>query len=138
MKFSHTLKTTAAPDRIWEIWTDVEQWSSWDTELKGACLKVPFSLGAVGELTPKRGRVSAFRISQFKAGESYTFVLKLPFCRLNVHRYLTTHLDGLYFTHEVSFQGALAFVFSLLLGRRFKSVLPSIMENVRQMAEAAS
>jgi hypothetical protein len=113
-------------------------WSSWDTELKDACLKVPFSLGAVGELTPKRGRVSAFKISQFKAGESYTFTLKLPFCRLNVYRYLTSHSDGLYFTHEVSFQGLLAFVFGVLLGRRFKVVLPSIMENIKQIAEAAS
>jgi hypothetical protein len=138
MKFSHTLKTTASPDRIWEIWIDVAHWSSWDTELKDACLKVPFSLGAVGELTPKRGRASAFKISQFKAGESYTFSLKLPFCMLNVHRYLKTHSDGLYFTHEVSFQGVLAFVFGLLLGRRFKSVLPSIMENVRKIAEAAN
>jgi hypothetical protein len=138
MKFSHTLKTTASPECIWEIWTDVARWSNWDTELKDAGLQVPFSLGAVGELVPKKGRASTFKISQFSSGSSYTFTVGLPLCRLNVHRYLTTHSDGLYFTHEVSFQGLLAFIFGLLLGRRFKAVLPSIMANVRQIAEAAN
>ena len=138
MKFSHTLKTTALPERIWEVWIDVERWSSWDTELKKAHLKEPFALGAVGELTPKTGPASTFKVIQFSPRTSYTFTLKLPLCRLNIHRYLTTELDGLYFTHEVSFQGLLAFVFGLLLGRRFKAILPSIMANVKQIAEAAN
>ena len=138
MKFSHTLKTTALPDRIWEIWIDVEHWSNWDTELKNAHLKVPFVLGAVGELTPKTGRTSTFKVTQFSPSTSYTFILKLPFCRLNIHRYLTARSDGLYFTHEVSFQGPLAFIFGLLLGRRFKAVLPGVMANVKQIAEAAN
>ena len=136
MRFSHTLKTTASPERIWEVWTDVAHWSDWDTELKNAYLEVPFSLGAVGKLTPKTGRVSTFKVSQFNLGKSYTFTLKLPLCRLNIHRYLTDRSDGLYFTHEVSFQGILAFVFGLLLGRQFKAVLPSVMANVKQIAEA--
>ena len=138
MKFSHTLKTTALPEHIWEIWIDVDRWSNWDTELKNAHLKVPFALGAVGELTPTTGRTSTFKVTQFSPKMSYTFTLKLPFCRLNIHRYLTTQLDGLYFTHEISFQGPLAFIFGLLLGRQFKVVLPSVMENVKQIAEAAN
>ena len=138
MKFSHTLKTTALPEHIWEIWIDVERWSNWDTELKNAHLNMPFELGAVGELTPKTGPASTFKVIQFSPRTSYAFMLKLPLCQLNIHRYLTTELDGLYFTHEVSFQGPLAFVFSLLLGRRFKAVLPSIMANVKQIAEAAN
>ena len=56
MKFSHTLKTSASPERIWAIWTDVDRWSAWDTELSHADLEQPFSLGAVGKLTPKKGR----------------------------------------------------------------------------------
>jgi hypothetical protein len=135
MKFSHTLKTSASPEIIWSIWTDVENWSRWDTELLDSRLEDPFGLGAVGQLTPKSGRVSTFRISQLNLGKSYTFTIRLPFCSLNVHRYLSSHSDGTYFTHEVSFQGFLAFVFGLLLGRRFRAVLSHVMENVKQIAE---
>ena len=135
MKFSHTLKTSASPERIWAIWTNVEHWSEWDTELVDSRLESAFALGAVGTLTPKQGRVSTFRISQLSTGTSYTFTLNLPLCKLNVHRHLHSQSDGTYFTHEVSFQGLLAVLFSFLLGRRFRIVLPSVMENIKQIAE---
>jgi Polyketide cyclase / dehydrase and lipid transport len=136
MKFSHTLKTTAAPERIWAIWIDVENWSQWDTELVDADLEGAFVLGAIGRLKPKTGRVAKFEISQFNPGQSYTFALGLPLSSLQVHRYLSDRLDGTYFTHEVSFQGLLGWLFGLLLGRKFQSVLPSVMENVARIAES--
>jgi hypothetical protein len=135
MKFSHTVKTSALPEKIWAIWIDVERWAEWDTELLDSCLRSSFELGAVGKLTPKKGRVSTFRISQFSQGTSYTFTIKLPLCRLNVYRYLQSQSDCTYFTHEVSFQGLLAFVFGLLLGRKFQAALPGVMENLKRIAE---
>jgi hypothetical protein len=136
MKFSHTLKTAATPERIWAIWIDVENWSQWDTELIDAELDGAFVLGAIGRLKPKTGRVSKFEISQFNPGKSYTFTLGLPLCSLQIHRYLSDRVDGTYFTHEVSFQGLLGWLFGLLLGRKFQSVLPSVMANVARIAES--
>ena len=135
MKFSHTLKTAASPTQIWTIWTDVENWSQWDTELKDARLEGLFRLGAIGKLTPKTGQVARFEISQFTLEESYTFTVQLPLCKLNVYRYLHSRSNDTYFTHEVSFQGLLAPLFGLLLGRQFQTVLPSVMENIKQIAE---
>ena len=135
MKFSHTLKTSASSEQIWAIWTDVEHWSVWDTELVDSHLKSAFVLGAVGKLTPKAGRVSPFIISQIDSGNSYTLTLKLPLCKLNIYRHLYRQSDSTYFTHEVSFKGILAFLFGLLLGRRFRIILPSVMENIKRIAE---
>jgi hypothetical protein len=136
MKFSHTLKTAATPAKIWLIWTDVVHWAEWDTELRDARLEGMFGLGSIGQITPKTGRVAKFKVSQFSPGKSYTFTIKLPLASLNVHRYLSIYPDGVYFTHEVSFQGILAFVFGLLLGTQFRAVLPSVMENVKRIAES--
>jgi hypothetical protein len=136
MKFSHTLKTLASPERIWGIWTDVASWAVWDTELIDSQLEGAFALGAIGKLTPKKGQVSTFKISQLNPGESYTFTVGLPLCELHVHRYLRRRSDGIDFTHEVSFEGFSAPIVSRLLGKQFKSVLPSIMENVKRIAES--
>ncbi|NEQ46569.1 MAG: polyketide cyclase [Leptolyngbya sp. SIOISBB] len=135
MKFRHTVETFATPEKIWAIWTDVEHWPRWDTELQEAFLNGPFELGAMGKLTPKRGRVSTFRISQFNLGTSYTFTVRLPLCTLNVHRYLVSRAGTTYFTHEVSFRGLLAFIFGLFLGRQFKAALPDVMNRVKRIAE---
>jgi hypothetical protein len=61
--------------------------------------------------------------------------VQLPFCKLNVYRYINSRSNDTSFTHEVSFQGLLAPVFGLLLGRQFQTVLPSVMENIKQIAE---
>jgi hypothetical protein len=135
VKFSYTLKTIATPESIWKIWTDVDRWSDWDTELEDACLRGEFVLGTVGELIPRRGRVSKFRVSQLNPDRSYTITIALPLCKLNIHRYLSINPEGLYFTHEVAFKGLFAPLFGLLLGRRFQAILPRVMENVRQIAE---
>jgi hypothetical protein len=135
MKFKHTVKTSASPERIWAIWTDVEHWAEWDTELHNSELDGLFRLGAIGKLTPKTGRVSTFEISQFSLGKSYTFTVKLPLCKLNVYRYLRSESDGVYFTHEVSFNGVLAMGFGLLLGRKFQVELPTVMENIKRIVE---
>ena len=136
MKFSHTVKTLAFPEKIWSIWIDVENWSAWDTELSDSNLAGAFILGAKGKLKPKNGRVSQFTVSQLNPGQSYTISIGLPLCKLNVYRYLSDRPDGLYFTHEVSFTGLLSFIFGLLLGRKFRAVLPEVMGNLQQIAES--
>jgi len=134
MKFSHTLETSASAEAIWSLWTTIEQWPVWDSELKAARLSGPFRLGATGELTPKKGPTSTFEISALDPNRSYTFATQLPLCRLNVHRFLEFD-EIVRFTHEVSFEGRLAFAFSWLLGRRFQRVLPEVMRSLRQLAE---
>lgn len=136
MKFSHTLKTTASPEAIWTVWTDVGRWPEWDSELVSSTLEGAFQLGATGTLIPKQGPSSRFVISQVSWGECYTFTTKLPLCNLHVRRYLQRDQGSLLFTHEVSFEGPLAIVFSRVLGKRFESVLPSVMVAMNQIAEA--
>jgi hypothetical protein len=135
-KFKHTVATIAPPETIWQLWTNVDRWVEWDTELLSASMMGEFRLGAVGQLTPRRGVASSFQITQFQIDQSYTLMIALPLCQLQIQRYLSTTPDGpLYFTHDVSFRGFLAWVFALLLGRRFRRILPQVMENLKQIAE---
>ncbi|BAY17211.1 hypothetical protein NIES2109_14700 [Nostoc sp. HK-01] len=135
MKFSHTVKTNATPEQIWEIWVDVNNWQKWDTELEFASIEGDFTLYARGKLKPKNAPVSVFFISEFESKKSYTFTTQLPLCKLNVRRYLTVNQSGTFFTHEISFTGILSFLFSNLLGRKFQKVLPEVMDKLRKLAE---
>ena len=157
MGFSHTVKTTASADDIWQLWTDVEGWPAWDSELIHAELAGPFSLGATGRLVPQRGAPSSFVISQLSNSEqskqrSYTLTVQLPLCKLHVKRFFpcpdaalsdapsnapsNAPNADLYFTHEVSFEGVTAVLFRVLLGRQFRRVLPEVMQSLRRLAES--
>jgi hypothetical protein len=135
MHFKHTLQTTATPESIWAVWTDVKRWPSWDTELEEASLAGPFALGAQGILKSKGAPPSTFTISQLDMGRSYTFTTKLPLAQLHVRRYLNDINSATLFTHEVSFSGSLAFVFARVLGGRFQAALPGVMRNIQRIVE---
>lgn len=138
MRFEHTLETTAPAERIWQLWTDVAGWPRWDTALVAARLDGPFALGAQGRLHSKGSPTSTFRIVELEPGRSYTFAVLLPLAELRVRRVLAPAPAGTRYTHTVSFVGPLGWLFGLLLGRQFQTMLPGVMERLRQLAQQSS
>ncbi|MEO0558332.1 MAG: SRPBCC family protein [Bacteroidota bacterium] len=136
--FAHTVRVQAPPDSVWRLWTEVERWPDWDSELEHASLKGPFEQGARGRLVPVEGQSSSFRITELDVGRSYTFETKLPLSVLRIER-SWVHVDSasVDITHAVSFHGVLGGVFARRFGPRFRQALPIAMERIRQLAEAA-
>lgn len=133
--FSANLSTTASPEKIWQIWTDVPQWHQWDSGLKSARIKGDFSKGTKGKLKPDKGPASTFRIVEFTDGQSYTFATGLPFGRLYVKRYLSVCGTTTCFTHEVWFTGPLKKWYARKLGVRYQEILPQVLQNIKTIAE---
>lgn len=137
--FSYTLETTANKETFWHVWTDVKNWPQWDTPLKEARLEGNLQQGATGKLTTQNGQVSSFKVSEFKLLQSYTFTTQLPGAKLVVRRYISNESGNKFqFTHHVSFQGPLAFMFATLLGKGFMKALPPVMENLKRIAESTT
>ena len=133
--FSCTMETSASPDKIWGIWTDVPKWKNWDSGLKDASLKDPFGLKAKGTIISLEGRKSKFTITQYNEGESYTMRTKLPLGSLYVKRYQQKREGVTVFTHEVWFKGLTKGVFAKAFGGKFREMLPGVLQNVKKIAE---
>jgi Polyketide cyclase / dehydrase and lipid transport len=133
--FWHTTETTAKPENIWAIWTDVANWHTWDTGLKNATLTEPFQLNAKGSILSLENRKSKFKVVAFDRGKSYTFKTNLPLGGLYVKRYLEVKNERTFFTHEVWFSGLTGGIFANMFGEKFKAMLPEVLENIKKMAE---
>ena len=133
--FSHSLVTAAPPEKIWSLWTDVANWNKWDDGLKTASLTGPFQAGAKGRLIPDKGPASRFRITDLIPQTSYTFKTKLPLGALYVKRTLSPEGNGTRFTHEIWFTGLSKGIFGKVLGKKYRRILPSVMEKIRELAE---
>ncbi|MEM9364240.1 MAG: SRPBCC family protein [Bacteroidota bacterium] len=133
--FWNTVETSASPEKIWTIWTDVPNWKKWDSGLKDATLDGPFELNAKGKIISLEGRTSRFKVTECVSGKSYTFKSKLPFGALYVKRYLEVKQGVTFFTHEVWFTGLTGGIFAKRFGPEFRSVLPKVMENIKKIAE---
>lgn len=134
--FWHSTTTNASPDDVWSVWTNVSEWHLWDKGLQSASLEGTFKLGAVGKLVSLNGTTSRFTITEFSDQHSYTFSTALPLARLNVKRFFESFGTETRFTHEVWFDGVLGGIFAMLLGKNFMRLLPSVMEEVKRLAEA--
>ncbi|WP_228027961.1 SRPBCC family protein [Costertonia aggregata] len=133
--FWHNLETSAPPEAIWKIWTDVPQWKNWDTGLKDATLQGIFRLNTKGKIISLKGRSSKFKIIEFKEGESYTFKTQLPLGGLYVKRFLQMKNGRTCFTHEVWFKGLSSRLFAKNFGAVFREMLPETMHNIKEIAE---
>lgn len=133
--FHHTVVTEAHPASIWKIWTDVAGWKKWDSGLKDAILNEPFGAGAKGKLIPDKGPKSKFVVSEYYEGVGYTFKTRIPLGWLKVKRYLTSEGNQTSFTHEVTFTGLLRNPLGNSIGKRYRAMLPEVMNNIKTLAE---
>src|SRR5258708_35906264 len=51
--FARSLKTTAPPEKVWSIWSDVSTWSRWNPDVVSMELDGPFAAGTAGPMTTK-------------------------------------------------------------------------------------
>ncbi len=135
-RFHYTLVTQAAPERIWEVWTDVEGWNRWDRGLKAATIREKFSEGASGVITPLSGPKAKFVVTDVAEGRSYTFETNLPLGKLVVQRsIISIEEDTTTFRHDVGFRGALGWFWALSYGSGFMKALPPTMHELARIAE---
>jgi len=133
--FWYSMETTASPEAIWAVWTDVPHWKDWDTGLKDATLEGGFTRGAKGVIISVENRKSKFKVMELDPGRSYTYKTKLPLGSLYVKRYLTQGEGITTFTHEVWFKGFTAGIFAKVFGEKFRKMLPEVLQNVKNIAE---
>ena len=136
--FWYSLETTATPEAIWSIWTDVPNWKDWDTGLKDASIQGAFEIDAKGQIISLEGRKSRFKVVEFIEGQSYTYKTKLPLGSLYVKRYLTQENGKTVFTHEVWFKGLTGGIFAKAFGEKFRNMLPDVLSRIKTIAEAQS
>lgn len=133
--FSFTVTIKNTPEKVWQMLTDVANWKQWDTELKEAALYSDFVLGAKGILTPLKGPKLKFYISEITPPTSYTFKTKMPVGWLVIKRTLKAENGNTCFTDDIAFTGLLKSFFGILLGAKFRKVLPEVMNNFKNLAE---
>lgn len=133
--FSHTESTAVGGDKIGQIWTDVPNWKQWDKGLKKAIIEGGFRVGTKGKLIPNKGPKSTFVISEIVPNKSYTFKTKIPLGWLIIKRTLETKEGITHFSHDVKFTGILKKIIGNKLGRNYKAMLPSVLAEIKLIAE---
>jgi len=49
---AHSIDTTASPEAIWRLWSDVAGWPEWNADIERIELSGPFAVGSTISMTP--------------------------------------------------------------------------------------
>lgn len=137
--FKLSVATDASKATIWRLWTDVENWKTYDTILQYSHLidGADFVVGAEGYVKAKGAPKTKFELIEVQAPTGFVERLKIPLYQaIELRRYFEEDADGrTVFTHEVNFRGSLRWLTHALLGNNFRHETVRVMTRLRDLAE---
>jgi hypothetical protein len=68
----HSIETTASPESIWRLWSDVASWPEWNADIERIEISGPFAAGSTIAMTPAGQETVELRIAE--ASEPDLFV----------------------------------------------------------------
>lgn len=122
----------AAPAAVWQIWSDVEKWPTWDADLTTSkLLKGAFRDQATVVMKPKSGPQIQATITDYVPNEQFTISSFLPLTSISF-KHIIEPLDRgrVKIVHRVEFKGCFSGLFYCLLGSGIRQGLPSSLKNL--------
>ncbi|MFF5211248.1 SRPBCC family protein [Streptosporangium sp. NPDC000396] len=135
-KYEHTVETSAAPERIWALYADVNGWDAWDTSIEKIELHGPFEVGTEISMTPTGQDGVRFTIIELKENELFADETDLGDVKLHFIHTLLRIDGGTRVTHRVEITGPAAEQVGPHLGPAITSDLPDAMEALVKLAES--
>lgn len=131
--YAPTIDTTAQPEAVWRLYTDVTSWPSWKTGIRQVVLNGPFAAGTTGTLTPVDRPGMPFRLTDVRPNEGYVSETELvPGCLLRMEHALDRLDDGgTRITHRAIVPRAALDAFGLEFG-------PALYDGMRESLTALS
>jgi len=122
----------ASPAAVWQIWSDVEKWPTWDVDLKTSkLLRGAFRDQATVVMKPKSGPQIQATITDYVLNEKFTSSSSLPLTSISFKHMIEPLNEGrVKVIHRVEFEGWLSGLFYCLLGSGIRKGLPISLKNL--------
>jgi len=136
MQLEDKVMISASAERVFSLYSDVENWSNWHPFVKAASLDGKFVSGVAGILKRGLGRTAKVSFTGIVENQSFILERKLPLCIMRIEHQIMeakmTHVDVL---NRISFKGLLSPLFRKMLTTRLRKDLPLTLRGLKRAAE---
>lgn len=98
------------PEKVWQVWCDVKQWHTWQSDIDYATLDGEFIVGSTINMKLKDGPEVAFDIVEIASGRQFTDVTRFPGARMYDCHEIINHGDAIEVRTTIRIEGILAFL----------------------------
>ncbi|WP_371407701.1 SRPBCC family protein [Kribbella sp. NBC_00662] len=142
MRFDHSSTIQASPERVWEVFSDVERWPDW-TPTVDSVERLDagrIHIGARTRIRQPKLPVAVWEVTELKDGEYFEWVSKAPGIKTTGgHRVISTP-EGTVATATIIQEGPLGWLFGRLyagLTRRYIATETAKLKEVSESRESA-
>jgi len=134
-----SLDTKASPARVWQVWSDVNAWPSWNPDMKESQLDGPLGAGMTGKINTRSGGRHDVVVTHFESGSSFELEsTAMPGTRMGIRATITPTPNGSRISQGFEARGLFAPVVGPMMGSSILKTFNAVLEALKQKAEASS
>jgi hypothetical protein len=135
--YGTSVESTAPPDKVWSIWSDMSTWGEWNTNVSTMEWQGAFASGTSGIMNTRAGQHHKMRLVDVVPGRSFaleTNVVPGTMFRFNC----TVEPDGAKtkLSQMVEVKGPLGGILGGMLGPQVSKEFGTLLSNLAAKAEA--
>lgn len=115
-------------EQMWKLFSDVNNWHSWDSGIDFAKLEDKFEKGNFFTLKPKGGPKVKVKLLETFVNKSFLDVTKFPLAKMYDRHTFEETPNGLKITNTISVKGILSFLWIKLVAQNIVNALPVDMK----------
>jgi uncharacterized protein YndB with AHSA1/START domain len=70
-EYEHSVETTAAPEAVWRLWSDMAGWPAWNDGIAEITVDGPFAVGTSFTMTPPGEEPISMRLTRVSPGSEF-------------------------------------------------------------------
>jgi len=132
-----TLETSASPERVWQLWSDVGTWPRWNPDVEAVSLDGPFAAGTTGRMTTRAGGTHAITLTEVQPGRAFHLETSpAPLSTFTFACEVRPNGGGSTISQSVSMRGPLGGLWSAMMGKRIAEGFEPILGGLKSAAES--
>jgi Polyketide cyclase / dehydrase and lipid transport len=132
-----SLETSASPDRVWQVWSDINRWPEWNPDMKASRVDGPLKLGATGNIDTRSGGKHDVVVTQFEQGRSFELEsTALPGTKMAIRATIAPNGSGSRITQGFEPRGLLAPIVGPMMGSAILKTFNSVLSGLKQRVES--
>ncbi|KAA2239830.1 polyketide cyclase [Chitinophaga agrisoli] len=126
---SHSILTnTVTKEQMWKLFSDVNNWHTWDAGIEFAKMEGRFEKGNHFTLRPQGGPNVKITLLETVENQSFLDCTHFPLAKMYDRHTFEDTPDGLKITNTLSMKGLLGFLWIKIVAQKLADALPADMQ----------
>lgn len=124
-----------SPDKVWKLWTDINNWPTWHDDLDYCKLEGKFKVGNYFMLKPKGASAVKITLTEIKNKESFTDCTKFFGAKMYDTHSMKITDKGVILSNKIVVTGPLRWIWIKLVAQNVANTVPHEMETLAKLAQ---